>query len=252
MKENNDIKTLSKIGLSQKQAIVYTAMLQLGEAKITDIAKSANLKRPTVYLIIEELELLGLVSQLIKGKGKAYSAVHPKRISELLEFRKNRFQEILPDLVAKYKSSVDRPRIQMLEGMEALRQTYREALISLTQDNNEQLWISNFSSIIENFPDIVTEYSRALNKFPKSNIREILFGKGSVEEWFKKINVKQSKNHQTKHINDYNFGGETDQLITDEKLYYFAIHPEPFVLIIESQEMAKTQKFLFENIWKTI
>jgi len=249
---DNDIKTLNKIGLSQKQAIIYLAMLELGEAKITDIAKRANLKRPTVYIIIEELELLGLTSQLIKGKSRAYSAVHPKRISELLEFRRNKFQELLPDLVAKYKSASGRPSVQMLEGMEAIRQTYREALMTLTQDNCEQLWISNLSSIIEKFPEIMAEYSRVLNKFPKSNIREILFGERNTDEWFKKIKVKRNKNHQTKYINDFNSGGETDQLITDEKLYFFAINPEPFVLIIESPEMAKTQKFLFENIWRTI
>jgi sugar-specific transcriptional regulator TrmB len=247
---NDDIKTLNKIGLSQKQAIVYIAMLELGEAKITDIAKRANLKRPTVYLIIEELELLGLVSQIIKGKSKIYSAIHPRRINELLEFRKNKFQELLPSLIVKYKSASGRPRTQMLEGMEAIRQSYREALTSLTQNNCEQLWISNLSSIMEKFPEIMGEYSRVLNKFPKSNIREILFGKGNINEWLKK--TKRNKNHQTKYINDQNFGGETDQLITRDKLFFFAIHPEPFVLIIESEEMAKTQKFLFENIWKTI
>lgn len=249
---NDEIRTLNKIGLSNKQAIVYLALLSLGEAKITNIAAQAILKRPTVYLIIEELELLGLVSKIIKGKQKIYSAAHPKRISELLEFRKNQFQELLPSLLSTYGSAGGHPRVQMLEGLEGVKQAYREALNMLPQKNIEQLWISNISSFLEIFPDIIAEYTRTLNKFPRSKIREILFGQKPLIKYFGEIKIKQRPNHQIKYINDKNFGGETDQLITENRIVFFSFNPKPFALIIESQELAKTQKFLFENIWNTI
>lgn len=249
---NDAIKTLGKIGLSNKQANVYLALLGLGEAKITDIAKQANLKRPTVYLIIEELELLGLVSKIIKGKQKIYSAAHPKRISELLEFRKNQFQELLPNLLSTYGSASGQPKVQMLEGLEGIKQAYREAINMLPKKNTEQLWISNISSFLERFPDIISEYVRTLNKFPKSKIREILFGKKPADKYFGETKINQRPNHQIKHLDDKNIGGETDQLITENRIVFFSFSPKPFALIIESEELAKTQKFLFENIWSTI
>jgi sugar-specific transcriptional regulator TrmB len=73
------VTTLQKLGLTEKQATVYMAMLELGEAGMTKIAKKANLKRPTVYLIIDELNLLGLAGEILKGKKKFYSAA-PKEI----------------------------------------------------------------------------------------------------------------------------------------------------------------------------
>lgn len=246
----DQIKTLDKIGLNNKQANVYLALLELGEAKITDIAKQANLKRPTVYLIIAELELQGLVSVVVKGKKKIYSAAHPKRIGELLEFRKTQFQKILPDLLSVYGSINGRPKIQILEGMEGVAQAYREALSMLPQKNNEQLWISNVSSIAERFPEIMSEYVRVLSKFPKSKIREILFGKKIKTNYLLKIKSKVRPNHQVKNIDDPNWGGQTDQLIIENKVMFFSIKPEPFALTIESAEIAKTQKFMFENLWK--
>lgn len=246
------IKALNKIGLRTKQATVYLALLSMGEAKITDLAIQANLKRPTVYLVISELELLGLVYKIIKGKQKIYSAAHPKRISELLEFRKNKYQELLPELISSYSAAPGQSRVQMLEGIEGLKQAYREALNMLPQKNSEQLWISNISSFLERFPDMLSEYIRTLNKFPKAKIREILFGKKPANEYFGETKIKQRPNHQVRYLVNKNDGGETDQLITENRIVFFSFGAKPFALIIESPEMAKTQKFLFENIWSTI
>ena len=122
----DETRILTKLGLSEKQAIVYSALLELGESSMTDIARRSKLKRPTVYLIIEELEILGIVSMVLKGKKKIYSAAHPNRIGELLRFRERQFNEILPSLVAKYGSLSEKPRVQMFEGV-AYHPTPREA-----------------------------------------------------------------------------------------------------------------------------
>ena len=72
---------IEKIGLSKKQTDIYLALLELSEATITDIARTATMKRPTTYLIINELEMLGLVSSIKKGKKKFYSPAHPRRLA---------------------------------------------------------------------------------------------------------------------------------------------------------------------------
>ena len=59
-------KDLSQLGLTQNQAKVYLACLQLGVDTVWHIAKFANLKRPTVYLILDDLGQKGLVSKTKK------------------------------------------------------------------------------------------------------------------------------------------------------------------------------------------
>ena len=243
-------KILKAIGLTGKQATVYCALLELGEAKMTDLAKRSNLKRPTAYLIIEELDALGLVSSIIKGKRKIYSAVHPKRIAELLESRKNQFQDLLPQMLAMYGASGGKPKVQMLEGIEGVRQAYREAFALLKEEGNEGLWFGNISLLLEAFPEVVNEYHRTLAQLGTYRIRELIFGGEKSREWVLRMQKHKNPDHKIKYLDDKGLGGQTDHLIVGNKVIFFSINKELFTLILESEEIAKTQRFMFESLWK--
>lgn len=247
---NKTIKILTKIGLSEKQAIVYSSLLELGEVSMTEIAQQAKLKRPTVYLVIGELDILGLVSVVTKNKKKIYSAVHPKRISELLTFRKNQYEELLPELLAKYGTNTIKPKVQMLEGLEGLRHAYQEAF-TLLKEQKEGLWIGNIELLLNEFPEVLREYDKMLQNLKRYKIREIIYGGDKARDWAKEINSK-NKNHIVQYWSDGIFAGATDQLVIGNKTIIFSIKKEIFTLIIESEEIAKTNRAQFENMWKNI
>ena len=46
---------LKQLGLEEKQAKIYLASLELGPDTAQNIAYKASLKRPTTYVILEEL-----------------------------------------------------------------------------------------------------------------------------------------------------------------------------------------------------
>ncbi len=241
------IKILSKIGLTEKQAIVYCTLLELGEVSMTDIANRAKLKRPTVYLIMDELDMLGLVSIVTKNKKKMYSAIHPKRISELLDFNKNQYQELLPELLARYGNQSNKPKVTMQEGIEGVRHAYREAFTEL-QNQKEGLWIGNIELLETYFPEVLREYTRMLASIKRYTIREIIFGGEKGKQFVQKMN--NNKNHQLKYWDDGDLAGGTDELIIGNKIMTFCFsEKEVFTLITESTEIAKTKKALFETIW---
>ena len=59
---------LKHIGLSENEAKVYLAMLELGPSPVLEIAAKAGINRPTAYAQIESLKKMGLVSMQTKGK----------------------------------------------------------------------------------------------------------------------------------------------------------------------------------------
>lgn len=251
------IKSLTQIGLTDKQALVYSALLELGEAKMTHIARHAKLKRPTVYLVIEELLQLSLVSLVEKGKKKIYSAVHPNRITEILESRKKQYQELLPDLIARYGSIRGKPKVQMLEGMDGIKQAYQEAysLLMEGKDGTQQegLWFGNVSFLLEHFPQVIKEYDRVLGSLKSYKIRELITGGKASEEWVQMMQTNPKPHHEIKYLNDQGACGMTDQLIIGNKLILFAMsETELFTLIIESAEIVKTQRFLFDRLWESV
>jgi sugar-specific transcriptional regulator TrmB len=245
-------KLLNKIGLTEKQAFVYLALLELGEAKMTNIARHSKLKRPNVYLIIEELIQLSLVSMIQKGNKKFYSAVHPNRIAEILDSRKKQYEELLPGLVAQYGSLRGKPKVQMLEGMEGIKQAYQEAYSLLKEGKNEGLWFGNVSFLLENFPLVLKEYDSVLDSLKEYKIRELITGGEKSEAWVKKIQKNPKPQHFIKYLNDKGQCGITDQFIIGNKLMLFSMNKEIFTLIIESEEIVKTQKFLFDCMWNSI
>ena len=246
------IKALTQVGLTNKQAVVYSALLELGEAKMTQIARHAKLKRPTVYLVIEELVLMTLVSVVEKGKKKFYSAVHPNRITEILESRKQQYQELLPDLLARYGSIRGKPKVQMLEGMEGIRQAYQEAYNLLREGKNEGLWFGNISFLLDHFPLVIKEYDNVLSSLKQYKVRELIIGDQKSKEWVEKMQLIAKPNHHVKYLDDKGQCGITDQFIVGNKIMLFSMNKELFTLIIESEEIVKTQTFIFENIWNSI
>lgn len=244
------IETLQKLGLTEKQARVYMAMLEMGQAGMTKIAKKAGLKRPTVYLVIDELNILGLVGEIIKGKKKLYSATHPKRIVELANFRSRQAEDILPELVARQKTS-GKPKVRMLEGIEGVRVAYREAF-SLLNNKQEGLWMGNVSFLIRNSPEILREYNILIKKIRDPHIRDIVYGGDESKKWVEDMQGRLTKNHQIKYFGDSNNFGMTDQLVIGDTVISFSLGKEIFVLIIEGREIAQTQRWLFETIWEKL
>lgn len=244
----NTTNTLVKLGLSEKQAQVYLAMLELGESGMTRIAKKANLKRPTVYLIIDELNLLGLTGEVVKGKKKFYSAVHPKRLVELAKFRSHQAEKILPELVALQKDD-NKPKIRMLEGISGVKIAYQEAY-SYLNNKEEGLWLGNITFMVDNFPDLLEEYNILIKKIRDPHIRELIYGGEKSKKWVESMQNKIPKNHFVKYFENGEKFGMTDQFIIGDKIIYFSLGKEIFVTIIESKEITQTQRALFELIWK--
>ena len=49
-------KNLEELGLGDKEAAVYVALLAVDHASVLDLAKKTKIKRPTVYVALDSLE----------------------------------------------------------------------------------------------------------------------------------------------------------------------------------------------------
>lgn len=242
------IGTLKQLGLTIKQAQVYLALLELGEAPMASIARVANLKRPTTYLVIDELIILGLCSEVTKGKKKFYSATHPRRLAEITRFRNQQAEKLLPELVA-LQNTAEKPRVRMLEGLQGLHTAYNEAFASLN-NKEEGLWIGDTGLLEEKFPEVLRLYDKTLSKLHNPKIREIIHGGEKSRQWVARmLKSKPSKNYYVRYVGEKYHFGNTDQLIVGNKVMTFALGKEILVLIVESQDIADTQRGIFELAW---
>ena len=103
------VNHLKSIGLEDKEARVYVAMLELGPATVLEIAGKAEVTRPTAYVVIEALKKMGLVNTETRGKKQYFVAESPDQIKvnldreqKLIELRKEEYGQIFPSLLELY------------------------------------------------------------------------------------------------------------------------------------------------------
>ncbi len=132
-------KYLKEIGLSEKEAEVYLALLQGDSFSILEIAKKTKINRTTIYPVIKSLSEKGLVSETTTNKKINYQAESPDRLETFIERQKILLEEnskkmvdIIPQLKSIQRETGERPIVKYFEG--------KEGIISVNEDlfNNPQ------------------------------------------------------------------------------------------------------------------
>jgi len=84
---------LNKIGFSDKQITIYTAVLQHGRLSYTDISKKTGLNRTTVYSVAQELLARGVLQEDFSTPVKALVAAPPEALSVMTASEEERLQK---------------------------------------------------------------------------------------------------------------------------------------------------------------
>ena len=158
------INELKNLGLSENEAKVYAAMLELGPAAVLEIAAKAEINRPTAYVQIESLKKRGLVSTQTKGKKQLFMAESPEHLESMLDnqmhqisVQKEIFSQILPNLLSTYQSAGHRPVVRFFEGKEGIMQV--QTLV-LKSGATEIQAITALDDVLQLFPNHLKDYPK--------------------------------------------------------------------------------------------
>src|SRR6185436_13239489 len=119
---------LEKVGLNQKEAMVYMALLELGTSSVEGIAKKAGTKRPTTYLILDDLQRKGLATLIPRAKKVLYMPESPDKIIADLSRKQELIKRFMPNLLAVYNEPKNKPQVLLFEGKEAIKDLYDKIL----------------------------------------------------------------------------------------------------------------------------
>ncbi|MBI4599519.1 hypothetical protein HY732_01190, partial [Candidatus Uhrbacteria bacterium] len=237
------------LGLSENQAKVYLSCLQLGVGSVLHIAKSSGLKRPTVYLLLDELEARGLVARICHGKRTAYRAEPPENITLDLKEKLALLNEILPSLKALYNVDPEKPTIKIAEGIQEVRETYNTLFTYLKHHPQEELLIyGSLKDAVENFRTSVIDYFYEVMSASHNPIREI--GNDDVEtRQYYRRSSRINPRHQLRIIRSDGRFSQTDNMLYGNTLIIFSIKKEIFAITIESAGIAETYRTFFNMAW---
>jgi len=247
--ENSNLdlkKSLEYIGFSEKEVLVYLALLELGKGTVTQISRKAGINRPTGYHILASLAVKELVNASGKEPKQEYVAESPDQIEKLLLKKIENDQafikeakKIIPELKSMHNVA-DRPKVSFYEGKEGLEKIYEDTLTSHEPIRAYATYDDMQKALPGYFPDYF--FRRAKKGIP---IRAIFpFTQAGIE--LSKDDAIQKRETAMIPADKYYFSPEIN--IYDNKIM-IASWKEKLGIVIESHEIADAMKKVFELSW---
>ena len=239
----NNTTVLKELGLSDKEAKTYLAILELGSTTIKPIADRAGIQRTSVYNFIDRLVERGLVTQAqVRGR-MHYQAVSPSHLLEIQRHRLHLIEENIPNFLSLYNATPHKPRIQYFEGATQMRQAlyeeahckHRTAFLLPTKDLMEMIGVETMADVNTKrvAAGVIGRSLRVRDKampFPTS--------------------AQSTKNMLTVRITPPQYKSSMGIGLYDTgKVGFFSSKNEGFAIMIESQELYEVMSTFYEMLW---
>jgi len=121
------------IGLSEKEALVYVALLPVESSSVIELSKSTGINRTTLYPILEDLISKKLASEVKHDKKVSFRAEPPERIETFISNRKSQLEEqekvledIIPQIRGFSREAGEKPIVKLYEGRDGILRSIEE------------------------------------------------------------------------------------------------------------------------------
>jgi len=238
---NEDLLPLiESIGFKEKESQIYLTLLELGKANVSQIARNSKIKRPTAYLILEDLLQKGYIAEMPGKKVLEYQAVDPAVILIKKKTELRNFSEMIPFFQTLRNKDNQKPHISYVDNKEGIWNIYE----SLNYEK-EAFCISSYKKINEHFPGKVDHWIKGYNKKSYKISAKHLIPNHPNEFFYGKRFKKAGQN-----VRLLSKKFDTDIVLTESKLSISSLGEDPFLVLIESKKLAQSLKPIFEIIWE--
>ncbi len=236
---------LRSIGMNEKESALYLAGLQSGTAPASDYAKATGFNRITTYTMLEDLVKAGQFTMVKKQRAKWYAPVAPDFLVLEAQQRADALKKALPELRSLSGAKFRSPRVRFFEGWEGVKHVYEDTLTART----ELLNYANSTIIRKHWPEYDEQY---VAERVKRGIH--LRGIAPDDATGKKVHGQDKEYlREIRLVPQKEFDFENEIKIYDNKVAIISFVEDEramFGIIIESKEVAETQRQIFEMAWR--
>jgi len=246
---------LKNFGLSEKEIAVYLALIELGSSSVRTISQKAKINRGTTYDILKSLINMGIISYynreskqyFIAEKPETLLAVIEKKQEDLAEIKEN-IEENIPLLKTLFEMQGGKPVVKLYEGIIGIRHILKDVLKSVEKMKEKIYYVYSSATVRKNVYLAMKDFSRKRIQ-KKIKVKTIALGEGGGLVGFDERRWMQLPKSKTKE--DL---GTTYQLIYNGKVAHISLDnaENPVGIVIENEEIYKTQKLIFESNWKNL
>lgn len=231
-------EALTGLNLTPREAQLYTALLELGQATPWQLANKTGLKRPTVYLDLESLRRKKLAGLLPKGDKTIYVPESPSRLSSLVHEQQGILHEVMPFLRALENKAGQKPVIRYYDQMSDIIHVWRHEMWAA----KENWYMSHVSLLLQNFPELMREYSELVEH--GLQVRELVTVNPGDITYAKKSHPTHHRIRILPSTTEFNIDVE----LWDETMALYS-YTKTSLLVITDPAIANAFRALYEIVW---
>src|SRR3989344_3091501 len=131
---NTDI--LEDLGLTPTEIKTYLVLLEQGSSSAGAILEKSRLPNSTVHRDLNALIEKGIVSFILEGKRKVYQATDPTRFITFIDEKKQRFEQLLPELRARQNRVSKKETATVYKSIRGIKEAYSIMITTAGKEYN--------------------------------------------------------------------------------------------------------------------
>ncbi len=241
---------LLKLGLSEKEATIYLALLSQGPSSVRKLSSISGINRGTTYDCLRALKEHGLVSFFHETSKQLFVAEDPTRLQELIVAQRSALDrsqaslsEIIPELRALHDRGGDKPVSRYYQGPQGVRTILLDVLETMTEKEDKTYYVYSSASVREaglydNFKNYTEE------RIAKGiAVKTISLGPGGGTAGLDERKWLSATEGTPTYILIY--GGKCAFISLGVGAVLFGV-------VIDNHGIAQTQRLLFNQMWQNL
>jgi len=245
------IESLMNLGLNEKEAKIYLALLSLEKATAYTVATRSGLKKPTAYVILDNLVSKGFVLKIPYKEKHMFLAKSPRECMALAREKISTAEEMLPELLAMQKKTEQKASVSYYEEIDGLKEIYRKIVkIMKMKPESERSFVA-FYAHQKDTPQFLQKYWVELNEEYKENKikrRYITSLHPSIKRYLEKEMIKNYR-VELKALPENDYSSNISVEIFDSCILIVS-HRYIQGILIENPDIANVMKQIFNLVWK--
>ncbi|MEK6963804.1 MAG: helix-turn-helix domain-containing protein [Nanoarchaeota archaeon] len=240
------LSILREVGLSDGEIRVYSALLDIGITSLNRIHEKTGIERRNIYDILNKLIERGLVTYVTENNKRLFRAVHPSKILDYLEDKKEALEETkkavekeLPSFIQKFELAKPSINAEIYRGIEGIKTVWEDML-----NYKAIYWIAAGRYVPKRLP---TYYENWTKRRLKKGIKI-----------YNLLRYELRKEAKPYPLEEWRFlpkafsGNPTVLGVHGNKAVNYLLGEDFFAFVVESKELAENYKRYHKYLWEHV
>jgi sugar-specific transcriptional regulator TrmB len=232
-----NIEVFKQFGLTHNEALIYQALLELGQSLAGQISRKTGLHRRTVYDTTEMLIQKGFIGYILKNNRRFFEAASPEKFLDIIKEKENLINNSLSEMMLLYTKTQEKQETNFYKGKQGLKTVMEDQL----KQGTKEILILGASPLAYGILEFYFKWFDVKRRKQKIKAR-IIFNKLDKKLKIPLAEIKYLPKKYTSPL--------AINIYRDKVAIIFWSKDNPIAIVIKNKDISEGYKKYFELMWR--